>query len=84
MSVKHGKTRMHGMRTESAMGIDNGVPFGTAFTYTTSETYCAHCKRWIETNGVLGPLRFMAFHRYGDCQKHEIPPVLQPPTEKRA
>jgi hypothetical protein len=67
---KHGDIRHHGYRTTR----DEPQQFGSAMlsnSYTESivETYCGHCRKWIETNGVLGPLRFMATHRDGECAK---------------
>lgn len=44
---------------------------GSSLFQTTSETYCEHCRRWIQTNGVMGPLKFMADHDSGDCGKTE-------------
>jgi len=56
--MKHGEVRAHGIKEE---------PDG--YAQSISETWCAHCKRWIRTDGVVGPLTFMAKHRDGDCQK---------------
>lgn len=56
--MSHGEVRHHGLKEE---------PDGSAQTIT--ETWCNHCRKWIPTNGVLGPLTFMAKHRDGDCQQ---------------
>ena len=36
-------------------------------TQTVSETWCENCQKWIRNAGVLGPIRFMAFHDKADC-----------------
>jgi hypothetical protein len=75
---KHGATRHHGYKTIDGKPVEmldartgqvvySGPSSST--TVSVSETYCGHCKAWIQTNGVLGPLKFMAEHRDGDCQK---------------
>ncbi len=35
---------------------------------SVSETWCEHCQKWIQTDGVIGPLMYMAVHRDGDCK----------------
>lgn len=30
-------------------------------------TWCDHCREWVQTNGVMGPLKFAAFHQDADC-----------------
>lgn len=54
---KHREVRHHGFHTE--------VGVGHSVTTSVTDTYCAHCHQWVETNGVLGPLRFMAWHDHG-------------------
>jgi hypothetical protein len=76
----HQETRIHGLRTHAGDPVEFTDPATGAValrvpalvvTETIAETYCGHCKQWIETNGVMGPIRFMARHRDGDCVKTE-------------
>lgn len=60
---KHGQIKHHGYKTTFS---ETGF---SAHTVSVVETYCSHCKEWVRTDGVLGPLTFMARHRDGDCQK---------------
>lgn len=73
---RHGETRRHGLVTTLGGPADFVLPDGSALdvpagwvTESVCETYCAHCKQWVATNGVHGALVFMARHRDGDCQK---------------
>lgn len=60
----HGETRHLGFRTHDGK-ISSVATIGVM--ESVGETYCGHCGKWVETNGVLGPLTFMAKHRDGDC-----------------
>lgn len=76
-TAKHKDTRFHGIQRvpgpeveytdRSGRTIYKGPGSGT--DQTIAETYCGHCQKWIQTNGVMGPLKFMATHEDGDCQK---------------
>jgi len=59
---KHKQIKHHGYKTKVD---ENGM---SAHTYSVTETYCGYCKQWIKTDGVFGPLKFMAEHQNGDCQ----------------
>ena len=74
--AKHGETRIHGMTRQEGEHVEFELPAGGTVSLpvcsveeTAAETWCDHCGRWIQTNGVLGPLTFMALHRDGDCRK---------------
>ena len=75
--MRHGEIHNHGMQTRHGESVEFLGPDGktvyqgpiASVTETVSETWCDHCKTWVKTNGVLGPIRFMAEHRDGDCLK---------------
>lgn len=76
-SPMHGEVVHYGYKTSinSEPGL---MPIG--FMESVTETWCAHCGSWVQTNGVLGPLRFMAEHGDGDCASADtnyVPPVLR-------
>ena len=74
---KHGETQQLGMQRTDAPATSftgpDGAPVwtgaGSSFTQTVSRTYCGHCREWIQTNGVMGPLAFMAKHDSADCTR---------------
>ncbi len=76
----HGQVRRRGCRTMAGEPTDFVDPLSgqtllsvpaLTITETVSDTWCGHCVQWIPTDGVLGPLRFMARHRDGDCRKDD-------------
>jgi hypothetical protein len=77
MTPKHGEVRHHGLRRvdgkettyEDKQGrlVYRGPTLPVVESVT--ETYCTHCKTWVQTNGIMGPLKYMAEHRDGDCVK---------------
>ena len=61
--MKHEEVVHEGIRTTFS---DNGM---SAMSVSVTKTWCAHCLTWVETDGVIGALKFMANHRDGDCAK---------------
>jgi hypothetical protein len=66
---KHGEFVHLGYKTQTDRDSDGHLLGGKL--ETRGETWCNHCKKWIETNGVLGRLKFMAEHD-GDCLVEEF------------
>ena len=62
---KHGVRVFYGRKTHTERDEEGRIV--SISTETVTEQWCAHCKTWIQTNGVLGPLRFMAYHEHGAC-----------------
>lgn len=74
---KHGETRHFGIQRvdgeQTTLTDTSGeVVYQGASSFveqTVAQTYCSHCQQWIQTDGVMGPLRFMAKHDSADCTK---------------
>ena len=58
-SPKHRDIRDHHYEDESGQRVH---VFGAGAVQTVCETYCAGCKTWVKTEGVVGALKFMADH----------------------
>lgn len=73
---KHGEIRNH--RMETVQGEDRELLDGrtgevvyrgpmVSMTQTACEKWCSHCKKWVRCAGIMGPIRFLAFHDKADC-----------------
>jgi hypothetical protein len=58
--MKHGEIRDHHYEDESGQRAAISGP--VVALHSVCETYCAGCKQWIRTEGVMGALKFMAEH----------------------
>lgn len=67
---KHGEERNRRTVTLNGKSVEYRTPDGqvayqgpvVSTTFTVAERYCARCKAWIETKGILGRLFFMTEH----------------------